>query len=113
MKKLVYGILIAVAILSGCKYESYHEAKIGCGKWARAGGTYTVQFVETEYSWVPPFARSEVPKEEKEEIRYCKEEKMTNQILGFEKKSIAKGAVVVRDYNKNYGEEVAKKFKYK
>jgi hypothetical protein len=111
MKTLVYGIVFTVAILSGCKYGSYHEARTACDKWSREGGTYTVRFVETEYSW-KDFTQSEVPREEKESIRNCEEEKLTNQILGFEKKTITEGAVVERDYGKNYGAEVTKRFKY-
>lgn len=111
MKILVSGIVLAVAALSGCKYGSYHEARNACDKWLKEGGKYTVRFVEVEYSW-KDFTQREVPREEKENIRNCKQEEITKQILGFEKRTIVEGAIVERDYDKNYGVEVTKRFKY-
>ena len=98
-------------MLSGCTYGSQHEADAACSKWIKQGGFYTERFTDVNFS-VITFANEEKTVEKKEPLRYCREEKETNQILGFEMKTIKNGQLVEREYNKNYGAEVVKRFRY-
>jgi len=68
--------LIAIAgsalLLAGCgKYGSMHEAEVACEEWAKKRGTVTVR---GEGGVVDRTV----------DIRYCRQESETRQILGFE-----------------------------
>ena len=111
MKSLKYIALATIVMLSGCTYGSQYEADAACSKWIEQGGFYTERFTDVTFS-VITFANEEKTVEKKEPLRYCREEKETNQILGFEMKTIKNGQLVEREYNKNYGAEVVKRFRY-
>ena len=87
MKRLILLPLLLTLLLASCskskKYNSYREAIEACRKWSIKGGTYELTNPEfTNWSTEPDFpAYGEevylIP------LRWCKEEKMTNQILGL------------------------------
>ena len=88
MKRLILLPLLLTLLLASCskskKYNSYREAIEACRKWSIKGGTYELTNPEfTNWSTDPDFPSY------KEEVyliplRWCKEEKMTNQILGLQ-----------------------------
>ena len=86
MKRLLFAPLVLTLLLASCskskKYNSYREAKASCEEWAIRGGTYQLTNPEfTNWATNPDFTFKKkiylIP------LRWCKEEKMTNQILGL------------------------------
>lgn len=111
MKLLKYFALGILASLGGCAFGSQYEADAACSKWVQQGGFYKERFIDVSFS-MTTFAREEKIIEQKAPLRYCTEEKQTNQILGFEMKTIKDGQVIEREYGRNYGAEVVKRFRY-
>lgn len=103
--------MITSFALSSCTYSSRYEAENACNKWSEKGGFYTESFSDYEYNF-KDFSIKDIRKQEKVSLRYCNEEKETEQFLGFEKKTVKEGAVIERDSSKNYGSEVTQRFKY-
>ena len=97
--------------ISSCSYGSKYEAEIACNKWIEKGGVYTEYFNDYEYN-LEDFTRKDIRKEEKLPLRYCIEEAETEQFIGFEKKTVKEGAVVEREWGKNYGSEITQRFRY-
>ena len=88
MKRLLLAPLLITLLLASCstkkKYNSYREANDACKEWAGKGGSYILKtlygerkntFGEIEKY---PSLEWEVP------IRFCQEEKQTEQILGIQ-----------------------------
>ena len=69
MKALIV-IAGSALLLAGCgKYGSLHEAEVACEEWAKKRGSLTVKGVTGDRTV---------------DIRYCRQESETRQILGFE-----------------------------
>ena len=91
--------------LTGCKYGSYKQAFDACKEWEDKGGKYTIYNFRGD------------SQEYKRDLRKCRNEKETDQVLGLELKNIkVKSYSDIEYYNiskENRNEtEVKKRFKY-
>ena len=87
MKRLLLAPLLLTLLVASCStkknYNSYREAVDACKEWIDKGGTYSllnpeVSSGEGEYKVVVKTKRTyKIP------LRWCEEEMVTNQILGF------------------------------
>lgn len=105
--------LIAVLLaISGCNsYGSRLEARNACQKWASKGGSYVEHYSERDYSFATK-KYEEKRVEEKKQLRRCLTEDRTDQLLGLEMTALRDGDKVPRDFSRNYGEQVIKRFRY-
>ena len=102
MKRLLLLALTA-GLLSSCGYDSVYEANQACRAWKQKGGTYEYEDLGSE--WTSAIVI-------KEEIRDCKLEKETNQVLGFENKAVRKGASYEEEATPERNMKVIERFKY-
>ena len=87
MKHLLIAPILLTLLLASCstkkKYNSYREAVDACKEWIDKGGTYNlinpeVSSGEGEFKVIVNIKQNyKIP------LRWCEEEMVTNQILGF------------------------------
>ena len=85
-------------MLTGCKYGSYYEAKEACDEWSNKFPDITVTGLLNGYDY-----------------RYCRQEKETNQLLGFERINIEPKNYKYSDWEKiedRFEAKIKKRFKY-
>ena len=92
MKRLLFAPLLLTLLVASCstkkKYNSYREANDACQEWAKKAGTYQLKNPKkiipetTKYGKVVP--RRVLPElTYRIPLRWCKEEAITNQVLGL------------------------------
>lgn len=103
MKSTLYffSLSLAAGLIAGCDrlpYPSMHQAHMACGRWVSGRGDFELQ---ESWGW------------KKMGVRYCQEEKETNQILGFER-DVSEGERFALGDVSFYkrGESVRRNFRY-
>lgn len=130
MKSLkLLGLVVLLMGVSGCesKFPSKTQAIEGCDKWKREGDSISYQKVDKEgKTWVEKpeefcllgkckmteeivWTRPTTYKTITDYARSCKREEETNQVLGYENKSIQNGTWVDGD---DARKEIVKHFRY-
>ena len=95
-KRFLLAPLLLTLLVASCstekKYNSLREANDACKEWVKEGGTYELKnpelVVDEEYIKLNSYRKNELGKVYEEEIytmplRWCKEERETNQVLGL------------------------------
>tara|TARA_B100000212_G_scaffold147088_1_gene110469 strand:- start:1117 stop:1431 length:315 start_codon:yes stop_codon:yes gene_type:complete len=96
--KRFYLLPLFLMMLTSCKYGSYYEAKEACYEWSSKFPDITVTSIGNRYDY-----------------RYCREEKETNQLLGFERINIKPIKYKYSDWEKikdRFATKIKKRFKY-
>ncbi len=97
MKRLLLAPLLLTLLVASCstkkKYNSLREANDACKEWVKKGGTYELKnpelVVDEEYLKLNRYTNKEIGYVYEEEtytmpLRWCKEERETNQVLGLQ-----------------------------
>ena len=120
MKRLLIAPLLLTLLVASCstekKYNSLREAIDACKEWVKEGGTWELKnpkvVVDEEYLKRNKYSKKELGYVYEEEIfemplRWCKEELVTNQVLGLripERKKGDKRIYIKRDWSWRRGE---------
>ena len=104
MKRLLLAPLLLTLLEVSCsnekKYNSLREANDACKEWVKEGGTFELKnpklVIDKEYLKLNPYRNKEIGYVYEEEtytmpLRWCKEERETNQVLGLRIPEIKKG----------------------